>query len=189
VPVTTFRWHRPPVLVGAPHFATLLPFRSRHAVRGAPETVAQLPLAGKARARSARCTGAHVDAISLRSCDQLRAACTLTSTNGRGATSSGWVAFTVLPRCSPLDLVRLWRGRGVLAAVARTHWSVVAERPVIGGDASCGQARDARCSCWARPHPKSVRPRSVIAFNRWSVSNPVDCTRVVGGGCKNAPYG
>lgn len=92
-----------------------------------------------------------IQALSLGSCDHLRAARTLTSTNGSGATSSGWAAFTVIPRCSPLDLVRLWCGRGVLAAVARPTGSVVAERPVVGGDAGCGQARDARCSCWARP--------------------------------------
>lgn len=30
--------------------------------------------------------------------------------NGRGAASSGRAAFTVTPRCSPLDLVRLWCG-------------------------------------------------------------------------------
>jgi hypothetical protein len=38
----------------------------------------------------------------------LRAVRALTWVNGWAVASSGTVAFTVIPRCSPLDLVRLW---------------------------------------------------------------------------------
>jgi hypothetical protein len=45
-------------------------------------------------------------AISLGSCDHLRPVCALTWANGLGVASSGRAAFTVIPRCSPLDLLR-----------------------------------------------------------------------------------
>lgn len=45
------------------------------------------------------------------SCDHLRLVRSLTWVNGRIAASSGWAAFPVVPRCSPLVLVRLWCGR------------------------------------------------------------------------------
>ncbi|MCT9106957.1 hypothetical protein ACFWD7_02910 [Streptomyces mirabilis] len=50
-------------------------------------------------------------AISLGSCDHWRAICTLIWANGLGAAPPTSAAFTVVPRCSPLDLVRLWCGR------------------------------------------------------------------------------
>lgn len=50
------------------------------------------------------------EAISLGSCDHLRSVRLLTWWNGHDTASSGPAAFTVVPRCSPLDLVRLWCG-------------------------------------------------------------------------------
>ena len=47
-------------------------------------------------------------ALSLGSCEHFQTAGSLTWANSRCATSSGWVVFTVIPRCSPLYLVRLW---------------------------------------------------------------------------------
>jgi hypothetical protein len=35
----------------------------------------------------------------------------LTWANGRIVGSWTWAAFPVIPRCSPLDLVRMWCGR------------------------------------------------------------------------------
>lgn len=49
-------------------------------------------------------------AISLGSCDHLGSVWMLTWANGWAGASSGSDAFTVIPRCSPLYLVRLWCG-------------------------------------------------------------------------------
>lgn len=43
----------------------------------------------------------------LESCGQLGPAVALTWSNGQFVVSAVSVAFTVIPRCSPLDLVRL----------------------------------------------------------------------------------
>lgn len=51
----------------------------------------------------------------------------LTWANGSAVASSGSAAITVIPRCSPLDLVRLWCG-------------VVASPQVITGHASFAEA-------------------------------------------------
>jgi hypothetical protein len=48
--------------------------------------------------------------LSLGSCEHLRLVRALTWRNGRVAASPGCVAFPVIPRCSPPDLVRLWCG-------------------------------------------------------------------------------
>jgi hypothetical protein len=50
-------------------------------------------------------------ALSLGSCGHLGLVRALTWGNGRIVASSGWVDFPAIPRCSPLDLVRLWCGR------------------------------------------------------------------------------
>lgn len=62
-------------------------------------------------------------APSLGSCDHLRPDRVLTWANGRAVASSGPDACTVIPRCSPLCLVRLWCGRGALATVGRLLFS------------------------------------------------------------------
>lgn len=48
--------------------------------------------------------------MTLGSCGHLWAAEALTCANGRRAGPSGSATFTPIPRCSPLDLVRLWCG-------------------------------------------------------------------------------
>lgn len=74
--------------------------------------------------------------LSLGSCDHLRLARVLTWVNGRVMAYLGSVAFTVVPRCSPPDLVRLWCGRphgagarcpvgGLRHGVRRNHWRLV----------------------------------------------------------------
>lgn len=56
--------------------------------------------------RLARDIGAG--AISLGSCGHLGLVLALTWADGRGVVPSGLAAFPVIPRCSPLYLVRLW---------------------------------------------------------------------------------
>lgn len=48
------------------------------------------------------------EGLSLGSCGLLRAVSSLTWVNDRGMDSEGSALFTVVSRCSPLDLVRLW---------------------------------------------------------------------------------
>ncbi len=52
-------------------------------------------------------------ALSSGSCGHLWSVRGLTWGNSLGGTSSDMAAFPVIPRCSPLDLVRLWCGRRV----------------------------------------------------------------------------
>jgi hypothetical protein len=76
--------------------------------------------------RIAGCARAHVDAISLGSCGHLGVLRGLTCANGRVRASSAPLAFTVIPRCSPLNLVRLWcRPHGIettLGACCQWTW-------------------------------------------------------------------
>ncbi|WP_405559161.1 hypothetical protein OHV08_34935 [Streptomyces canus] len=62
--------------------------------------------------------------VSLGSCDHLPPIWGLTWPNGRAAASSAALAFTVIPRCSPLELVRLWCGADWLQ-VTVNHWRVL----------------------------------------------------------------
>jgi hypothetical protein len=67
------------------------------------------PLGGAGRPRAAARTNGRAHAtISLGSCRRLRLVRPLNWANGRGASWLGCVAFPVIPRCFPPDLVRLW---------------------------------------------------------------------------------
>lgn len=59
--------------------------------------------------RVVRRLGVHQpQALSLASCGSLWSERSLTWVNGWGSVPSDLAAFTVIPRCSPADLVRLW---------------------------------------------------------------------------------
>lgn len=60
-------------------------------------------------------------ALSLGSCDHLGPVRALTWANGWTSVPPGSVAFTVVPRCSPLDLVRLWCGGWRAACRVSVH--------------------------------------------------------------------
>ena len=51
---------------------------------------------------------AGTDTLNLGSCDHLEPVQLLTWANGVGVASLVLAAFTVIPRCFPLGLVRLW---------------------------------------------------------------------------------
>ena len=82
-------------------YASLHPHRPQPRYWLAPST-------GATRDGRPRDDGAR--AISLGSCDYVRLHRALTCANDSGMASLGSAVVTVVPRCSPLDLVRLWCG-------------------------------------------------------------------------------
>lgn len=67
-----------------------------------------------------RLTTAAGRALSLGSCDHLWPTRTLTWADARGAASPSSATFTVVPRCSPSNLVRLWCGSDAMHGGSRS---------------------------------------------------------------------